>query len=1050
MNQLHLRYSLLLLFTLSIIRGFSQEEEHIIQVGDSVDICNRLGNCFLADAYTVTNGLPNEIEFTDREVIRNNFGSVSACFTISIPFTTSPGIYTGNLIYEVFEPGGRSCALDTIDFRIEVIDASRPIAAFSTFPTTIVEGGTVQFENLTTNPVMTWLWDFGEGATSNLENPNHTYNTPGMYTVCLTATGPGGTDSICKPNYIEVVEEGSPGISIWTFPTDGNLSGSPAIGKDGTIYFGSSSGKTFAINQDGIEKWAFNRSLLTPVIGPSERIYGRNGNVLYSISKDGSQVWQYPDLANQETLKGELSLGLDETIYIGTNSGKLYAIDSSAVEKWHLDLGASRGVFNPVVGPDGTIYAIAQQDAFVYSIVAIKSTGQLKWESPIENSFATDIADISIHESGFLLISGRPNLALDLDGAVIWQDPSSGVPKFESQFVIDQENNAYAINNLIYQLHSINPFTGKENWKIDLRPYLTLSRKGLSDPLIGQDGTIYLYSKAGKAFAFDKRGELIWEHTMVPEDFNQSAFVFQSAPAMGADGTLYMNYDDGKLHSVSTNSQNILDGKWSKADQNNQNTRSFACPFPFLNMPEDSSKDQAISPLFEWTPVFLANHYQVQISSTEDFSEIIESQVAMDTNFQAMNLAYGTYYWRVRPIMIDGDTACWSVSRSFSTVIAPPDKPLLISPALDTLNLPLSLTFKWETALRAERYQIQIAKDSGFVDLVQNLDTLITESYFFDLPENETKYYWRVRAINSTDNSPWSDVWSFTTIKALPVQSILISPENTAEAVPLLATFSWQESQDAEFYYFQVSTTETFDNLIIDSTQLQSTNTEVELPDYKTIYYWRIRGVNNAGPGPWSEVWSFTTLVARPSQPVLISPENNSENVPLMTVLNWQESLDAENYHLQISTKLSFDSLVIDTSQLVNLSFEVELPAYRTLYYWRVKAKNSTGDSPWSDTWAFTTSVATNLDAYYSNLDLNIYPNPASDKVLVSFNSPNNAFVRTKIYSPLGELIIDKSDWISSGKNNLEYKLSALKPGVYVLELNIGEMSLSEKILLMR
>jgi hypothetical protein len=50
--------------------------------------------------------------------------------------------------------------------------------------------GVVHFNNNSSGstPHTTWLWDFGDGATSTEENPEHEYAEPGIYTVCLTMT----------------------------------------------------------------------------------------------------------------------------------------------------------------------------------------------------------------------------------------------------------------------------------------------------------------------------------------------------------------------------------------------------------------------------------------------------------------------------------------------------------------------------------------------------------------------------------------------------------------------------------------------------------------------------------------------------------------------------------------------------------------------------------------------------------------------------------------------------------------------------------------------
>jgi len=59
-----------------------------------------------------------------------------------------------------------------------------------------------QFTSPTTS-VNAWLWDFGDGNTSALQNPNHTYNSAGAYTVALKTTNAGGcTNSLSIPDYI--------------------------------------------------------------------------------------------------------------------------------------------------------------------------------------------------------------------------------------------------------------------------------------------------------------------------------------------------------------------------------------------------------------------------------------------------------------------------------------------------------------------------------------------------------------------------------------------------------------------------------------------------------------------------------------------------------------------------------------------------------------------------------------------------------------------------------------------------------------------------------
>ncbi|WP_426061586.1 GEVED domain-containing protein [Hymenobacter sp. B1770] len=75
------------------------------------------------------------------------------------------------------------------------------------FTSNYVAGGCVnpvQFTDLTTNLPTSWLWDFGDGSTSTLQNPSHQYTASGTYNVSLSATNTNGTASITRLNAVVI------------------------------------------------------------------------------------------------------------------------------------------------------------------------------------------------------------------------------------------------------------------------------------------------------------------------------------------------------------------------------------------------------------------------------------------------------------------------------------------------------------------------------------------------------------------------------------------------------------------------------------------------------------------------------------------------------------------------------------------------------------------------------------------------------------------------------------------------------------------------------
>ncbi len=66
-------------------------------------------------------------------------------------------------------------------------------------------GSSLSFSDSTIGTVTNWLWSFGNGATSNLQNPTHVYNDTGVYTVKLKVTGLYGcVDSLSKVDYVTI------------------------------------------------------------------------------------------------------------------------------------------------------------------------------------------------------------------------------------------------------------------------------------------------------------------------------------------------------------------------------------------------------------------------------------------------------------------------------------------------------------------------------------------------------------------------------------------------------------------------------------------------------------------------------------------------------------------------------------------------------------------------------------------------------------------------------------------------------------------------------
>lgn len=116
--------------------------------------------------------------------------------------------------------------------RVEVVvdvTGNAPVASFNQSATVVdlSSSGTVNFTDNTSPAASAWSWDFGDGNTSTLQNPSHTYTQLGTYTVTLTVdpltSCPSTyTSTVEVINSVSVEAAASAFLEVYPNPTEGS------------------------------------------------------------------------------------------------------------------------------------------------------------------------------------------------------------------------------------------------------------------------------------------------------------------------------------------------------------------------------------------------------------------------------------------------------------------------------------------------------------------------------------------------------------------------------------------------------------------------------------------------------------------------------------------------------------------------------------------------------------------------------------------------------------------------------------------------------------
>jgi fibronectin type 3 domain-containing protein len=395
---------------------------------------------------------------------------------------------------------------------------------------------------------------------------------------------------------------------------------------------------------------------------------------------------------------------------------------------------------------------------------------------------------------------------------------------------------------------------------------------------------------------------------------------------------------------------------WSEAP----NYRSFttggvsAPPAPTLVSPANGATGVSTSPTLSWNVSSGATSYQLQVSLNQSFSTTVYSQSGLtSTSQQVTGLTNNTpYYWRVNATNAGG-TSAWSEApnyRSFTTVgVPPPPAPTLVSPANGSTGVSTSPTLSWNVSSGATSYQLQVSLNQSFSTTVYSQSGLTSTSQQVTGLTNNTPYYWRVNATNAGGTSAWSEApnhRNFTTVLVPPPAPTAYAATNVASAS---FTANWSSSSGATGYRLDVSTTNTFTSYVSNYQDVDVANVlncNVSGLNAGWTYYYRVRAYNSGGTS--SNSGTITALMI-PAAPTLVSPADGAQGVARNPIASWTAATGAASYRLQVSTSSAF-STYSDYTSISVTSYQLSGLSYKTTYYWRVNATNSSGTSPWSDT----------------------------------------------------------------------------------------------------
>ena len=265
-----------------------------------------------------------------------NFGD-GGTSTVQNPSHT----YTGAGTYSVTLAASNTAGSNSITKQLIVVAATPTVtASFTWTPTSPSAGQSVQFTDTSTGAPTSWAWNFGDGGTSTVQNPAHTFMTAGTYSVTLTTSNSAGSNSLTRQLTVTAATPNVTASFTWT-------PNSPTAGQ--AVQFADTS-----TGAPTSWAWKFGDGGTAVVQNPSHT-YAKAGT--YAVTLTASKTAVANSMSKQITIAApscsDTCLSLTGTIRVRGTNVTIVGNNSVARQVRLIQNGQSTAFSTPI-RPDGT------------------------------------------------------------------------------------------------------------------------------------------------------------------------------------------------------------------------------------------------------------------------------------------------------------------------------------------------------------------------------------------------------------------------------------------------------------------------------------------------------------------------------------------------------------------------------------------------------------------------------------------------------------------------------------------------------------------------